>query len=332
MKIPKLPTLLFFLLAHAAFAAIGEPPEELLAAVAEHRPAAVEGGYELAAGVTFRAELSGGAVRVVTGDGTLTPEGTAVLADLIGAATGYGTAIAEPVATFLETRAFELAGQGRVPLGLEEYVLELEVTGTGPLHVEFRLALQEVPAAYFPEPAHTLGPEDAPYVIREFSDFQCPFCARYNEVAMPFVREELLARGDVRFEFHHFPLQSIHANALPAAEAAECVAAANGEDAFWAYADALFERQQAWQGLGDPSPYFVRLAQDIGLSADGVASCLEERTYLPSVQEAYGAAVSTLRLSGTPSVFLNGFRVRDFLEPGGYLRLIELVDAFGAAE
>ena len=54
----------------------------------------------------------------------------------------------------------------------------------------------------------------------------------------------------MRFEYHYLPLTSIHANAQLAAEAAECVTAANTPPDFWTYHDALFARQQAWSDLG----------------------------------------------------------------------------------
>ena len=202
--------------------------------------------------------------------------------------------------------------------------------GSG-LQATFSLALQEVPTDLFPVGTHTLGPSDARYVIREFSDFQCPFCAQYATQTLPSLKETLLSRGDVRFEYHDFPLQSIHANAVPAAEAAECVTAANTPDAFWTYHDALFERQQAWSGLSDPTAYFVRLAQDVGLETDGLEACIQNRTYASEVEAAYDAAVS-LGLRGTPSVFVNGFRVENFNDPASYARAFSLVDAFSGED
>src|SRR5690606_34118914 len=122
-----------------------------------------------------------------------------------------------------------------------------------------RFEPQVVADELFGPAAHALGPADATYVVREFTDLQCPFCARFAEQGMPVVRQ-LLERGDVRFEVHHFPLKSIHPNATVAAEASECVAdearsaggAQAGEDAFWTFTDALYAQQQRWAQLPDP--------------------------------------------------------------------------------
>ena len=315
-----------------AHAQIGEPSAALLEQLSSYDLSETETGFTVGDGFTVTTETRNDLLASVTGEGTLDEANQTFSADLIGAATGYGTEISEPVKEFFSAQLGELAGQGPVNLAVQQYVLGLEVTGEeAPYEVSYTLSLQELPEDAFPTTAHTLGPDDATYVIREFSDFQCPFCARFVEGAFPVIEEELLARGDVRFEFHHFPLQSIHANAFPAAEASECVTAANDPEAFWTYHDALFERQQAWSNLGDPNSYFVRLAEDIGLETEGVETCLAERTYADEITAAYQAAGS-LGLSGTPSVFLNGYKVGDFTSLESYLDLMSLSDAFAETQ
>lgn len=323
--------ILFSLTATVAHARLGEPPEMLLERLAAYDVTrGADGGFE-AAGISFALEARGGLLYRVTGEGPLDEEGAAFAAALIGEATGYGEGIAGPVADFFRERAHELAGRGRLPLAVEEYTLELEVAGEGEPHaLDFALQLTEVPEEAFPPARHVLGPEDARIVIREFSDFQCPFCARYALETLPRLKDELLARGDVRFEYHHFPLNSIHPNAQPAAEAAECVTAANAAEAFWVYHDALFERMQAWQGLGDPNPYFVRLAQDLGLSAEGVAACLENRDFAAEVNRATEVAANVLGIRGTPTVFVNGFRLPNAFDLARYEWTIEVAQRFEA--
>lgn len=314
----------------SALAAVGEPAEALLTDLAGYQPVQAEdGSYRVAEDFSFRLELRGGLVYRLSGEGILSDENVDFLADLIAAGSGYGDSIAEPVRAFLATRAADLADRGEVAVGVEEYRLGLDVTDQDDARaISFSLALQEFPTELFPETRHSIGPADARYVIREFSDFQCPFCANFAAQALPTIEQRLLARGDVRFEFHHFPLDSIHANATPAALAAECVTAANSADDFWTYHDALFERQRAWQALSEPTPYFLRLADDVGLSTEGAAACLDEGRHRELVQESFDLAAGALRLSGTPSLFLNGYRVPDFRDPQAYLDLIELIDAF----
>ncbi len=95
--------------------------------------------------------------------------------------------------------------------------------------------IYEIETAGFP----SLGPADAPVVIVEFSDYECPFCVRwYAETYRP-----LLAAypGKIRLVFRNFPL-SFHENAVASAEAALC---AGDQDAYWKYHDALFDHYLA---------------------------------------------------------------------------------------
>ncbi len=311
-----------------ALAQIGREAPDLLRQLSPTALTESEGGYATPGGLGFRLEERGGLLYRLAGEAVMDEANLPFAAKLIGAATGYGAAIEEPLQDFFRTRLGELAGQGLARLDVQGYTLELTVMGEAPYEVSFAVSLPEVQEDAFPEAAHSLGPADAEYVIREFSDFQCPFCARFVEGVYPEIKAELLSRGDVRFEFHHFPLQSIHANALMAAEAAECVAAENGEDAFWTYHDALFARQQAWQDLSDPSAYFVRLAQDVGLETADLTTCLMNRTYAETLNAAYQYAGGVLRLTGTPTVFVNGYKLGDYTRLEAYLELMRLADAF----
>ena len=312
-----------------AAAQIGEPPAQLVSALGDLNPTRTAQGYRLG-DVQFSNELRSDALYSVSGNAVLNPQGQEALAQLVGAATGYGDGIAEPLAQFLGSRVSELVGQGEIALAVEEFMLTLDVTGdAAPYRVRFALALAEVPAESFPATTHALGPEDAEIVIREFSDFQCPYCAQYASTVLPELKETLLARGDVRFEYHHLPLSRIHANAQLAAEAAECVVAANTPPDFWTYHDALFARQAAWAGLGDAEPYFVRLAREVGLENGGVAACLEEGRYTEAVQEAFQVATQ-LGVSSTPSVFVGGYRVPAGAAQtiAGYEQAIRRLEAF----
>jgi len=89
---------------------------------------------------------------------------------------------------------------------------------------------------------HVLGKANAKVTIVEFSDFQCPFCSRHHPTMQRIISEY---PDDVRWVYKHFPLESIHPRARPAAEASECVADLAGNDAFWQYADKLFANQSS---------------------------------------------------------------------------------------
>jgi protein-disulfide isomerase len=163
---------------------------------------------------------------------------------------------------------------------------------------------------------HLTGPAEAPVVIVEYGDFECPNCKQ----AAPALKQ-LLARhaGKVRLAYRHFPLEGVHPHALQAAEAAE-TAAAQGQ--FWAMHDMLFDNQSRLR-LGDLRDYSVRL----GLDMKRYDRDMREHTWLGKVR----AHIEDGERSGvrsTPGVFLNG-RIHDV--SAGLRSLFETTDALLAS-
>ncbi len=89
-----------------------------------------------------------------------------------------------------------------------------------------------------------LGNPDAPVVIIEFSDYECPFCGRFWSDTLPSLESEYIDTGKVKFVYRDFPLTSIHPMAMPAAEAAECVGEQGGDEAYFQMHDKIFANQQ----------------------------------------------------------------------------------------
>jgi protein-disulfide isomerase len=138
------------------------------------------------------------------------------------------------------------------------------------------------------------GPADAPVTIVEFSDFQCPFCARATPVLKQV--EERYA-GKVRRVFRDLPLTNIHKEAAGAAEAGTC---ANEQGKFWELHDALFAEQASLL----PAE-IKRAASKLGLDATAFAACLDSGRHRPEWQQDAAEAAS-YGLTGTPAFFVNG--------------------------
>jgi protein-disulfide isomerase len=155
--------------------------------------------------------------------------------------------------------------------------------------------VQKVPSVT--DSDHVLGNiETAKVVVIEYSDFQCPYCAE-NQSNMNALKEEY---GDkMALVFRHFPLTSIHSQALPAAMASEC-AAEQGNDKFWAMADKLFENQKT---LGEEK--FKTIASEIGLDEKKFSDCLASNKYNSKIQSMAQGGYSA-GVGGTPSTFING--------------------------
>lgn len=147
------------------------------------------------------------------------------------------------------------------------------------------------------------GNPDAPVVIEEFSDFQCPFCARFAAQTLPSIEENQIRSGEVLLIYYDFPLASIHPQATAAANAARC-AGEQGAPAYWAMHDLLFSDGQAWSN-GNTTAVFVGYAQDLGLETDSFSSCVASETYIEAIQADFELGRSR-GISSTPSFFING--------------------------
>ena len=143
-----------------------------------------------------------------------------------------------------------------------------------------------------------VGPANAPITIIEFSDYQCPFCQRWHADTFDSL---LKAYPDqIRFIYRDFPLYSIHPQAEPASEAANC---ANAQAKFWEYHELLFSDKM------DLSPEaYSAYASEIGLDLGKFEECLASDQYIPEITADYKYA-SKLGVSSTPTFFINGIMI-----------------------
>lgn len=150
--------------------------------------------------------------------------------------------------------------------------------------------------------AYAVGADDAPVEIIEYTDYQCPFCARHHSQTLPSILSEYVDAGLVRYVFKDFPLTSIHSEAIPAAEAARC---AGDQDRFLDMHNLLFERQQAWSGAADTDTLFTGYAVELGLDEATFTACLDSDSKLDLIQADLDEGLS-LGVRGTPAFFING--------------------------
>jgi protein-disulfide isomerase len=149
-----------------------------------------------------------------------------------------------------------------------------------------------------------LGSDSAPVQIDEYSDFECPFCARFAIVTMPDVRQRLIPTGKVRWRYMDFPLQG-HTKSPVAHVAAACAA---DQGKFWEMQDALYGDQNTWVEDSRPERKFIEYARRIGLNADSFRVCLETRRPWPKI-EANRCSGEKLGINGTPTFFVNGHQL-----------------------
>ena len=163
----------------------------------------------------------------------------------------------------------------------------------------------------------SIGQPDAPVVVREFADYQCPACAAF-EPALEKMRKDYVDTGMVRFVFFDYPLD-IHKNAMQASLVARC---AGAQGHFWPMHDLLYARQQEWAELPDPLDKFQSYAKEIGVDPAALLGCVRlGNTHEDVVRsQGYGDAMG---INATPSYGVNGVGAAGIIPYEDLKKLIE---------
>lgn len=220
---------------------------------------------------------------------------------------------AQPFERFKAVIDEQLAkARAKVAAGTPKARVYEELTKDGATEAQFLAAPAGAPAAPPAEPgedpnkvynialpanAPSFGPANAKVVIQEFSEFQCPFCARVNPTVEQIKREY---GSRVRIVWRDYPLP-FHDNAKPAAEAAREAFAQGGNEKFWAMHKILFENQRALT-----RPDLEKYAEQVGLNMTRFRQALDQHTHQAAVEADVAAVERAGARIGTPSFFING--------------------------
>ncbi len=155
----------------------------------------------------------------------------------------------------------------------------------------------------------SLGPEDAPITIVEFSDFRCPYCSIFHQETF----DDLMAEypGQIHFVYRDFPV----VGGFEAALAAEC---ADEQGAFWEFHNLLFSGE--YPNLDRDA--FAAYAEKLDLDVEGLLACVDEERYSDEV-EADARYASGLGITGTPTFFINGIPMVGAQPLEAFIQIIE---------
>jgi protein-disulfide isomerase len=151
----------------------------------------------------------------------------------------------------------------------------------------------------------SLGAPDAPVVVVEYADFQCPYCRQFAEGPEQQLVQDYVDSGQVRFVFRH--LAFLGDESTWAAEAAEC---ANEQGRFWDYHDKLFAEQGAENQGAFRRDNLKRFAAEIGLDTAQFDGCLDAGKYRSVVQDEFDDA-RRRRINSTPTILVNNQLIRN---------------------
>jgi len=178
--------------------------------------------------------------------------------------------------------------QTELPQSRQEYLKRVRE------HPEASASQEKAKTAISFDPARLRGNPNAPVVIVEFSDFQCPFCRKVQPTL-----KKLLAKydGRVSLAYRDFPLRGMHGQAELGAESARC---AGDQGKFWEFHDVLFENPDKLNRNA-----LLELARSLRLDEKQFASCLSSGKFRPEVEQDLQDGIRA-GVMGTPGIFING--------------------------
>lgn len=206
-----------------------------------------------------------------------------------GRGTNVTTVVAEPAA---DTAAAQPAGA----------VAEVPVTPK-PQYTRY-----DIPTDGYP----SLGPDDAPITIVEFSDFQCPYCRRFHADTYQSLLDAY--PGKIRFVYRNLPLTSIHPDAMPSAIASLC---ANDQNVYWDYHDKLFSSETLTRET------FIQYANDLNLNVDQFTACLDSGEHDDDIKQDMDFALN-LGVQSTPTFFVNGLAIVGAQPLSSFTQIIDM--------
>jgi len=145
------------------------------------------------------------------------------------------------------------------------------------------------------------GDPNAPVKIIEYSDFQCPYCARFSQLTEQQLMDTYVSTGQVYFEYRSFG-EFIGPESTRSAEAAYC---AGDQNKFWEMHDLLFANQNGENQGAFNDQRLTTFAEKLGLEMGTFNDCFTSGKYLGQVkQDALDGA--QVGVKATPSFILNG--------------------------
>ncbi|MFQ5619508.1 MAG: DsbA family protein [Rhodospirillales bacterium] len=148
----------------------------------------------------------------------------------------------------------------------------------------------------------TMGRDDAPVTMIEYSSLACPHCAAFHRDVLPRIKETYIGPGKVRLVFRDFPLGGV---ALAAAMVARC----GGPEKYFGFVEVLFRSQAQWARSDNPRRELARVARFGGISQKDFDACLVNEPLMTNIRQRAADAQKTFGIDSTPTFIIDGEKV-----------------------
>lgn len=153
-------------------------------------------------------------------------------------------------------------------------------------------------------PDITVGDKNAKVVMVEYASMSCPYCARFHKGVLPKLKEKYIDTGKVLLVMREFPLNRM---ALAVSMLTRC---AGSNDKTAALVDIYFDKQDQWLIRGDIAKKLLDIGKQVGFTEESFNKCLDDKELANKLVQQREKASKEFGVSATPTVFINGKRVR----------------------
>ncbi len=143
----------------------------------------------------------------------------------------------------------------------------------------------------------SMGPDNAPVTMIEYSSLGCPHCAAFHRDTLPKIKKEYIDTGKVRLVYRDFPFGT---PALAASMIARCA----GRDKFFGFIEIIYRSQDQWSRSRQPLAELARVARFGGMSETDVEECLKLQELLIGIRRIAAAAQETYKVKSTPTFII----------------------------
>ncbi|MBI2585698.1 MAG: DsbA family protein [Rhodospirillales bacterium] len=143
----------------------------------------------------------------------------------------------------------------------------------------------------------SLGKDNAPVTMVEYSSLGCPHCAAFHFETLPKIKTDYIDTGKLRLVYRDFPLGT---PSLAAAMVARCA----GRDRYFGFVELLFRSQSQWSQSNNPLEAIARVVRFGGMSEADINDCLKYQPLLESIRKGAETANEKLKINSTPSFII----------------------------
>jgi protein-disulfide isomerase len=156
-----------------------------------------------------------------------------------------------------------------------------------------------------------LGDPNAPVKVDEYADFRCSACLFYSQQVEPQIFQNYVETGKVYYTYHFYIVIDNYDNSGASYRSANAAMCASEQNRFWDYHDTLYANQITEDAYLFTDARLVTMAENLKLDMTAFNTCFQNKKYADVVQQDISQAQS-LKVTGTPSVFVNGMFVSKF--------------------